>query len=161
MRPYTLDVTHDGTLAAVSNMGRGDGDVDTVSLIDLTVTPFRTVETVSVAASPEGLKFSPDGRFLAVGAQDGTTKPPDSAFYVDHGRLVLLAVDDKHLHKVAEAPIGGWSQGIAFSRDGRTILIQSMVEQSISVFRWEDGRLTAGAPLVIGAGPAAIRTAWP
>ncbi len=41
MAPYTLDINAAGTLAAVSNMGRGDGDVDSVSLIDLTTTPFR------------------------------------------------------------------------------------------------------------------------
>ncbi len=161
VRPYTLDIARDGALAAVSNMGRGDGDIDTVSLIDLGQKPFRTVETVSVAGSPEGLKFSPDGRILAVGAQDGSTKAPDSPFYHEHGKLVLLAVTGKHLRKVAEAPVGHWSQGIAFSRDGRTILVQNMVERTISVFRWEHGKLAAGAPLAIGSGPAAIRTAWP
>ena len=31
-----------GTLAAASNMGRGDGDIDSVSLIDLSAAPFRT-----------------------------------------------------------------------------------------------------------------------
>ena len=47
LAPYTLDITADGTLAAVGNMGRGDGDVDTVSLIDLTAEPFRTVQTLA------------------------------------------------------------------------------------------------------------------
>jgi DNA-binding beta-propeller fold protein YncE len=161
MRPYTLDITRDGTLAAVSNMGRGDGDVDTVSLIDLTTTPFTTVETLSLAGSPEGLKFSPDGKFLAVGAQDGTTMAPSARFYHEHGKLFILAVSGKHLDKLAEAPIGRWSQGIAFSKDGGTILVQNMVERVISVFQWNDGKLTEAAPLDIGAGPAAIRTAWP
>jgi sugar lactone lactonase YvrE len=62
---------------------------------------------------------------------------------------------------VAETPIGHWNQGIAFSKDGRTILVQNMHERTISVFRWERGRLSAGAPLEVGSGPAAIRTAWP
>ena len=73
VRPYTLGVASSGTMAAVSNMGRGDGDIDTVSLIDLSSEPFRTVETISVGASPEGLRFSPDAKFLAVGCQEGTT----------------------------------------------------------------------------------------
>jgi DNA-binding beta-propeller fold protein YncE len=161
VRPYTLDVRADGKLAAVSNMGRGDGDMDTVSLIDLTAQPFVTVETVSVAGSPEGLKFSPDGRILAVGAQDGSTKAPGTPFYRKQGKLILLAVEGKHLRKLAEAPIGQWSQGIAFSRDGRTLLVQSMVERAIAVFRWENGKLRPGASLTMGSGPAAIRTAWP
>ena len=161
VRPYTLDVSADGKLAAVSNMGRGDGDMDTVSLIDLTARPFVTVATVSVAGSPEGLKFSPDGKILAVGAQDGSTKAPDSPFYHKGGKLVLFAVKGKGLRKLAEAPLGHWSQGIAFSKDGRTLLVQNMVERSIAVFRWESGTLRPGAPLAMGTGPAAIRTAWP
>ena len=171
VRPYTLDVNAAGTLAAVSNMGRGDGDLDTISLIDLTATPFRTVETVGVGRSPEGLKFSPDGKFLAVGTQGGTTKPGASPLHEEHGRLTLYAVggDTGHgiepgnhmLKPVAVAPIGHWSQGFAFSRDGQTILIQDMVERHIQVFRWRGGHLTEGAALRIDAGPAAIRTSWP
>ena len=159
--PYTLDINRDGTLAAVSNMGRGNGDVDTVGLIDLTQKPFRVVETVSVGRSPEGLKFSPDGTFLAVANVEGSNKPVSSSFYRDHGRLVVFAVEGQGLSKLAEAPIGRWSQGIAFSKDGRTILVGSMIDHALDVFRWEDGKLTEGAKLDVGSGPAAIRTAWP
>lgn len=159
--PYTIDVNADGTLAAVGNMGRGDGDVDTVSLIDLTATPFRTVQTTTVGRSPEGVKWSPDGQFLAVGAQNGTTKPAGNPFLEEKGRLIMFALQDKQLHQVAEAPIGKWSQGIAFSRDGRTVLVQNMVERTIQVFRWESSKLWAGTPIDIAAGPAAIMTSWP
>ena len=48
MAPYTMDSNAAGTLAVVSNMGRGDGDEDSVSLIDLTSKPFRVVDTVGV-----------------------------------------------------------------------------------------------------------------
>jgi hypothetical protein len=159
--PYTLDINRDGTLAAVSNMGRGNGDIDTVSLIDLTQKPFRTVETVAVGQSPEGLKFSPDGKFLAVANIEGSTKPKSSPFYRDYGRLALFAVEGQALRKLAEAPIGRWSQGIAFSKDGRTILVGSMIAHGLDVFRWEDGKLIEGATLDLGSGPAAIRTPWP
>ncbi len=159
--PYTIDVTTDGTMAAVGNMGRGNGDADTVSLIDLTAEPFRTVQTITVGRSPEGLKWSPDGKFLAIGTQEGTTKPADNPFYRDRGRLAMFALADKRLKPVVEAPIGRWSQGIAFTRDGRTVLVQNMVERTIQVFRWDGTKLWAGTPLDIGAGPAAIMTAWP
>lgn len=161
LRPYTIDITRDGKLAAVSNMGRGDGDLDTVALIDLSVKPYRTVDQFGVGSSPEGLKFSPDGTMLATGTQDGTTKAPGTPFFREHGKLTLLAVKDKHLRKVAEAPVGGWSLGIVFAKDGRTILVENMLQENISVFRWENGKLVAGKPLAIGNGPAAIQTSWP
>ena len=159
--PYTVDITADGALAAVGNMGRGDGDVDTVSLVDLTLTPMRTIQTISVGRSPEGVRWSPDGKFLAVGAQNGTTKAPDSPLYNDKGRLIMLALDNKSLRPVVEAPIGRWSQGIAFSRDGRTVLVQNMMERTIQVFRWDGAKLFPSNPLEIAGGPAAIMTAWP
>jgi DNA-binding beta-propeller fold protein YncE len=160
VRPYTLGIASSGSLAAVSNMGRGDGDIDTVSLIDLSSEPFRIVETMSVGMAPEGLRFSPDGKFLALGLQEGTTKKTGSPFQTPNGRLAIYAVEGKSLRKVAEAPIGHWSQGIAFTKSGDTILVQNMVERTISVFRFDGQRLTAGTPIAIGAGPAAIGTAW-
>lgn len=160
VRPYTLAVAASGNLAAVSNMGRGDDDIDTVSLIDVSSEPFRTVETISVGISPEGLRFSPDGKFLAVGTQEGTTKKNGSPFQTPNGRLAMYAVDGKSLRKVAEAPVGHWSQGIAFSKNGETIIVQNMVERTLAVFRFDGQKLTAGTPIAIGAGPAALGTAW-
>lgn len=159
--PYTIDTSPDGTLAAVSNMGRGDGDADTVSLIDLSARPFRTIHTQTVGRSPEGLRWTPDGRFLAVATQEGTTKPAGDPFLGERGRLSIYELADRRLRPVAEAPIGHWSQGIAFSRDSRTVLVQNMVERSIQVFRWDGAKLWPGVTLDMGAGPAAIGTAWP
>jgi hypothetical protein len=157
-----MDVNAAGTLAVVSNMGRGDGDQDSVSLIDLTSTPFRVVETVGVPSGPEPLKLSPDGRFLAVGAENGTTKPASHPFHHDKGLLTMFAVEGKTLRKLDQAPIGGWDEAIAFSRDGHTILVQGMADRQIYVFRWDGHRLKPGKPLEIrDAGPESFATAWP
>jgi len=162
MAPYTMDINAAGTLAVVSNMGRGDGDQDSVSLIDLTSTPFRVMETVGVPSSPEPLKLSPDGKFLAVGAENGTTKPPSHPFHHDKGLLTMFAVEGKTLRKLDQAPIGPWNEAIAFSRDGHTILVQSMADREINVFRWNGRKLTPGKSLVIkDAGPESFATAWP
>jgi DNA-binding beta-propeller fold protein YncE len=160
--PYTMDINAAHTLAAVSNMGRGDGDVDSVSLIDLTSKPYRVAGTFGVPSGPEPLKFSPDGRFLAVGAQNGSTKPPSHPFHHDNGLVTIYAVEGQTLHKVAEASIGGWAEAAAFSRDGKTVLIQSMQDRTIEVFRWNGKTLTRGKSLPIqGAGPESFATAWP
>lgn len=160
VRPYTLSLAPSRNLVAATNMGRGDGDMDTVSLIDVGREPFRVIDTFSVGGSPEGVRFSPDGRFLAVGVQDGSTKPDKSPFKTVGGRLVLFDVTGEAPRKLAEAAIGGWSQGIAFSRDGGVILAQNMVERNFSVFRWDGRSLQPAPPLPAGTGPAAIATPW-
>lgn len=159
--PYTMDINAAGTLAAVSNMGRGDGDEDSVSLIDLTQSPMRTVETVGVPSGPEPLKFSPDGRFLAVGSQEGSTKVPGTPLYHAHGHLQVFAVRGAHLQPVAERPIDRWAEGVAWSRDGKTLLVQNDREQTISVFRFDGRTLVPGATLKPSGGPVAFGTAWP
>jgi hypothetical protein len=162
MAPYTMDLNAAGTLAAVSNMGRGDGDADSVSLIDVTGKVFRTVATVGVPSGPEPMKFSPDGKYLAIGAENGSTKPVGHPFHNDKALVAIYAVQGAGLKKLAEAPVGGWAEAIAFSRDGRTLLVQSMADRAIDVFRWDGRKLTPGKPLTIkDAGPESFATAWP
>lgn len=159
--PYTLDINKAHTLAAVSNMGRGDGDEDSVSLIDLTSKPYRTAGTFGVPSGPEPMKFSPDGKYLAIGAENGSTKPASNPFHHDHGLLGLYAVQGKTLRKVAETSAGPWIEAVAFSRDGKTILVQSMQDRAIEVFRWNGQTLRPGTSLSIpGAGPESFATAW-
>ena len=162
VNPYTMDISADGKLAVVGNMGGGsNGEICTVALIDLTPGAFRTVESVAVPSSPEGIKFSPNGKFVAVASVDGTTRAADSPAYHDRGRLWMLAVNGQQLKPVAESTIGRWSQGIAFSRDGRTVMVESMIDHGLNLFRWDGATLTPGPTLDVKGGAAAIRTSWP
>lgn len=159
--PYNIMVNPAGTLAAVGNVGRSDGDVDTISLIDLTQTPFRAVQSTMVGRGPEGLRWSPDGRVLALDTQEGTTKPPGTPFRRESGRLQMFEVKDHRLRFITEAPLGHWSHGIVFSRDGGTVLVQNMIEKTIQVFGWDGTTLVSKPSIELDVGPAAINTAWP
>jgi DNA-binding beta-propeller fold protein YncE len=159
LRPYGLDVSSKGDFAAVANIGIGQGDADTVSLIDLRATPPRVVETVSVGQTPEGIKVSPDAKHVAVVVMNGSNKAKESPFHGEHGKLVILRAKDMKLTKVADAPIGHWSQGAAFSPDGKTILVGNMVEKDVQVFAFDGRGLKEVGRIKVNGGPAAIRTA--
>jgi DNA-binding beta-propeller fold protein YncE len=160
MRPYGLDISKDGSVAAVANVGRGGGDTDTVCLIDMKSNPLRVVETVSVGQTPEGIKFSPDGKLLAVVIMNGSEKPRSSPFYNDAGKLLLYRVEGMRLIGLAAAWIGHWSQGIALSPDNKVILVGNMVERDVQVLRWDDVSLKdLGERIKVNGGSAALRTA--
>ena len=159
LRPYGVDISSKGDIAVVANIGRGQGDADTASLIDLRANPPRVVDTITVGQTPEGIKLSPDGSLVAIIAMNGSNKPRQSPFFNDHGNLVLLRVSGGKLSKVAEAPIGHWSQGAAFSPDGRTILVGNMVEKEVWVFEWDGSALKQTTKLKVNGGSAAVRIA--
>jgi DNA-binding beta-propeller fold protein YncE len=159
LRPYGIDVSSKGDFAAVANIGIGQGDTDTISLIDVRAKPPRVVDTVSVGQTPEGIKVSPDGGHVAVVVMNGSNKPKESPFRGEKGSLVMFRVRGNKLAKVAEAPIGQWSQGAAFSPDGKTILVGNMVEKDIQVFAWDGASLKEIGRLKVNGGPAAVRTA--
>jgi len=63
---------------------------------------------------------------------------------------------------LTDAPVDPWAEAIAWSRDGRTLLVQSMQDRVIDVLRWDGHRLTPGKPLPIkDAGPESFATPWP
>lgn len=160
VHPYPIDISPDGKLAAVAHAWGTNGDIGSVTLIDLTAKPFRVVDAVRVPSSSEGTKFTPDGKYLAVSSLNGSNRAPSSPLFNDHAVLTIFAVNGKTLSKTDEAPIGKWSQGIAFSGDGKTLLVQNMVEKNISVFGLLNGKLTPRPPLMIPKGaPATIGTA--
>lgn len=85
---------------------------------------------------------------------------PEGNFYNDAGTLVLLRLSATTLTRLAEAPIGHWSQGVAFSADGRTIVVGNMVERDLQVFELAGGTLRdTGIRIKVKGGAAAIRTA--
>jgi DNA-binding beta-propeller fold protein YncE len=162
VRPIVLDIAPSGAFAVVGSLAGGPtGDVDSISLIDLTAKPPRVVDAIGVlGATAEGLKIAPDSSVVAVVVHNGSNRAKDSPFYNDAGKLVMVRVTGKTLSRVAEAPIGKWSQGAAFTPDGKAILVGNMVEKDYWVFRWDGTKLTdTGQRVKVNGGPAAIRIA--
>ncbi|MFL5388894.1 MAG: YncE family protein [Myxococcales bacterium] len=160
LRPYGVDISSDGKVAVVANIGKGGGDIDTVSVIDLESKPPRVVETTTVGGqTPEGIKISPDGKLVGVVVVNGSNKAKEFPFYNDGGKLVLFKVAGKSLKKTAEAPIGHWSQGVLFTPDSKTILVGNMVEKNLTVFRFDGSKLRQTGSIPVKGGPVAVRLA--
>ena len=162
IRPYSLSVAPDGRWAVVGNIGRSagkTGDMDTVSLIDLSREPFRVVDTVSVGMTTEGVMASPDGRHAVAVVHNGTGKPLNDPLR-GKAEVKLLQIEDGRIRVVGTAGAGDWVQGMGFSRDGRTLLIGNMADRTIGVYRIEDDKITdTGQRIAVSGGPAAIGTA--
>lgn len=160
LRPYGIDITPKGDMIVVADLGlnNGNGDADTVSVIDPNATPPKTVDTVTVGTTPEGMKLSPDGKYLALAIMNGSNKAKAASIYNDHGLLKIFAVKDKKLTFVTEANVGHWCQGVIMSKDNKKVLVQCMVENEIQVFDF-NGKSLKRSGTIKATGPAAIRVA--
>jgi DNA-binding beta-propeller fold protein YncE len=117
------------------------------------------VDTITVGTTPEGVVASPDGRHAAVVLHNGTGRPPGHPLR-GQAQVKLLRIEDGRVRVVAEAPAGDWVQGLAFSRDGRRLLIGNMADRTIGVYGVDGDKLTdTGQRLQVDGGPAAIATA--
>jgi len=161
LRPVGIEITPNGDLAVVANIGNGPtGGVDTLTVVDIASPNPRVIDSVAVGIIPEGLALSPKGDYVAVSLINGTSFPKSNPFHHDENILKILLLTGSHLTPVAEAPVSPWCQGVAWSNDERTVVIQCMIEKQIEVFEFDGKKLTRKPSIKMSGGPASIRTAW-
>jgi hypothetical protein len=114
---------------------------------------------VSVGLIPEGIALSPDGRYLGMMIMNGSNLASASPFFRDYGLLKIMRVSGPRLTPVTEARIGHWCEGVAWSRDQRTVAVQCMNEKEIQLFDFDGKALRSRAAIKVNGGPAGIRTA--
>ena len=165
--PYAIDVSSDGQWAVVGNAGLASladpgqlhADADTFTLIDVSQRPFRAVQHVTVPSIPEGVAISPDGRWIAVQVMAGSNLPPDNPAHNPQGRVLLFEIRNGEAIRTADLPGGQAAQGIVFSADSKTVLVQFNVEKQIAVYAVNDGALAdTGARIPIAGGPTSLRS---
>ena len=159
IKPYTLDINSTGDIAVTANVGGGNGDADTMSLIDMKANPPRVVDTVTVGQSPEAAKLSPDGKYVAVTVMNGSNKAKSFPFYNDNGLVVVLAINGQKLTKVSEGKVGHWCQGVVWSKDGKTLVVQCMIERELQVLAFDGKEVKPVSAIKVKGGPAGIATA--
>jgi DNA-binding beta-propeller fold protein YncE len=160
--PYNVDIVPNGTIALVANngaAGSADGNVDTVSVIDLNQNPPRVIDHVVVGDAPEGLAISPKGDLaLAILVAGNSNKK--AFFSRNGGTAVVLKIDGKKVTRVTEITVGGLAEGVAFSPDGAYAYIGNFLDSDMSILKINGTDVTdTGRKLKLPGHPASLRAA--
>jgi DNA-binding beta-propeller fold protein YncE len=161
VNPYAIDVSSDGRWAVIGNTGvaRTVDDADVVTLVDVSKRPFRAAQQISVSATPEGVAISPDGRWIAVSAMAGSNLLVTDPGRHKLGTVALFEIRDGAAVKVSEVPGGEAAQGLVFSQDSKTVVVQFDVEKALAMYAIRDGKLVdTGERIKLAAGPVSIRS---
>ena len=159
--PYNVDVTPDGMLALSAdngNSGASDGNIDTVSVIDLEASPPRVIDKVVVGDGPEGLVISPTGKMAVAVLLRGSNASTSAHFYNRNGSVVALKIDGKKVTRTNEVEVRGLPEGAVFSQDGRFLYVGNFIDQDITILRVEGDQLVnTGKSVQLPGHPAAMR----
>ena len=159
--PYNIAVTPDGKLALTADTGNGgssDGNVDTVSVIDLEADPSRVIDHVTVGDSPEGLAISPKGDLAVTIEARGSNMPRTAFFHHSAGAVTALKIDGKKVAKTGEINVGGLPEGAVFSPDGQYLYVGNFMDGDLWVLRVEGSKLTDTSQRIKLPGhPASLR----
>jgi DNA-binding beta-propeller fold protein YncE len=162
--PYNVDVTPDGKLALTAdngNAGAADGHVDTVSVIDIEVSPPRVIDKIVVGDAPEGLAVSPTGKLAVVVLLKGSNSATTAPFYNRNASVVALKIDGKKVTRSNEVDVRGLPEGVVFSQDGRYVYVGNFIDQDITILRVEGDQLVnTDKSLKLPGHPAAMRGKW-
>jgi DNA-binding beta-propeller fold protein YncE len=159
--PYNVGITPNGKIALVANTGNGgssDGNVDTVSVIDLEANPIRVIDHVTVGDSPEGLVISPKGDLAVTVEARGSNRPKSTWYYHPGGAITVLKIDGKQVTRSGEATVGALPEGAVFSADGGYLYVGNFIDSDLSLFQVSGDRVTdTGQRFKLPGQPASMR----
>jgi DNA-binding beta-propeller fold protein YncE len=163
--PYNIGVTPNGKLAISANNGNSgaaDGQVDTVSVIDLEATPPRVIDHVVVGDAPEGLVISPTGEIAVAILIGGGNSAKTAWFYKRNGSVAVLKIDGKKVTKVGEVVVGGLPEGAVFSPDGKYLYVGNFLDGDLSILKVDGTKVTdTDKRLQLPGHPASMRGSTP
>jgi DNA-binding beta-propeller fold protein YncE len=142
--PYNIVMSPSGSIALTAdngNNGTSDGNVDTVSVIDLTA-PVHVIDHITVPDSPEGLAFSPRGNLAVVAEATGSNHPKSDWYYHPHGTVTVLRIDGKRVTRLNDIEVGGLPEAICFTPDGRYIYVGNYMDKDFSILRVEGTKVS-------------------
>ena len=158
--PYNVVVAPNDKIALLNETGSGgssDGNVDTTSVIDLEANPPRVIDKVVVGDGPEGLAISPKGD-LAVAAILNGSNNKKAFFYKKNATLSVLKIDGKKVTKTQDIELGGLTEAVLFTPDGKYILAGNYMTQDFSILKVDGTKVTdTGKRFKVPGHPASAR----
>jgi DNA-binding beta-propeller fold protein YncE len=159
--PYNFDITPDGKLALAADngaAGRSDGNVDTVTVVDIEASPPRVIDKIVIGDSPEGFAISPTGKLAVAMLLNGNDAAKTAWFHNRNGKVVALKIDGKKVTRGNEVEVRGLPEGAVFSNDGRYIYVGNYQDRDISILRVDgDQIVNTGKTLTLPGQPASMR----
>jgi DNA-binding beta-propeller fold protein YncE len=163
--PYNLGITPNGKLALTANNGASglaDGNIDTVSVIDMEATPPRVIDQVVVGDGPEGLAISPTGQIAVAMLLRGSNASKSAFFYHRNGAVAVLRIDGKKVRKIGEVEVRGLPEGAVFSPDGKYLYVGNYMDDDISILKVNGTHVTnTGKRFELPGHPASMRGVVP
>jgi DNA-binding beta-propeller fold protein YncE len=157
--PYNVAVAPSGKIALTAdngNNGYSDGSVDTVSVVDLELSPPRITDRVVVGDGPEGLAISPKGNVAVAMILDGSNNK-NAYYYKRNGKAAVLRISGKKVTKVGEVKVGGLPEGAAFTPDGKYLFVGNYLDQDLSILKVNGTKITPVKRFKLSGHPASIR----
>jgi DNA-binding beta-propeller fold protein YncE len=162
LRPLNVQITPDGKLALVSNMNGGqDGQMEALSVIDMTQNPPRVIDQVGTGDGPEGLAVDPAGGYAASLIMAGSAASKSAFFHHDHSYVQLLKISGKEVRRAGTADVGRLAEGIAFSPDGRYLYVGNFIDGNIDILQLAGDSLRKVGTLALQGHPASMRGSTP
>lgn len=158
-QPYRVVITPDGELALTAGMGFGNGlDRDAVTVIDLKFKPIRAIQHITIGSVPESIEISPDGKLLAAVVMNGSNLAASDPNHSKHGGVTLLARQGKSFATVQELPMGRIPEGVAFTSDGKHLVVQCHADRELWIFSVKGKRLRdTGHRIKVPGMPSSLR----
>jgi DNA-binding beta-propeller fold protein YncE len=159
--PYNIEVSPNGQIALTADNGDGgtsDGNVDTVSVIDLTAQPPRVINHVTVPDSPEGLAISPKNNLAVAIDATGSNKDKKAFFYHKNGVVTVLRIRGKRVTRIQDIEVGALPEGAVFTPDGKYILVGNYLDKDFSILRVFGTKvIDTGKRFKVPGHPASVR----
>ncbi len=159
--PYNLDITPDGKLLLTADnglSGASDGNIDTVTVVDLEAVPPRVIDKVVVGDGPEGFAISPDGKMAVAMILRGSNADKKAFFYNRNGSIVALKIDGKKVTRTNEIEVRGLPEGAVFSDDGKYVYVGNFLDGDVTILQVVGDQLVdTGKRMMLPGHPASMR----